>query len=80
MKEKFVRTSEHTKISDIEVNHNPEYTKQNLENLKAIANSIKKMREDSIENGVETLDFADIQMADGSEYSDITINNAHKHL
>ena len=34
MKEKFVRSSEHKSVSDIQVNHSPEYTKQNLEMLK----------------------------------------------
>lgn len=80
MKEKYVRTNKHTSISDIEVNHSPEYTKQNLENLKAFVNDIKKMNEDCRESRIETLNFEDIQMADSSEYSDITINNAHKHI
>lgn len=80
MKEKFVRTSEHTKISDIEVNHNPEYTKQNLETLKEIVTVIKKMNEDSLENGAGTINLEDVQKADSSEFSDITIDNAHKRL
>ena len=80
MKNKFVRSSEHKKIDDIKVNHSIKYSKQTLEMLKASLKFMQKHAEGRIIDESKIARLEDIQMASGSEESDITINNAHKHI
>jgi len=76
MKEKFVRSSKHTSISEFMEKYSSELTKESLELVRAVAEDLKKF---SDTNSEQAIGFENIQMADSSEYSDITINNAHKY-